>query len=349
MSAIELSHVAKSYGATPVLADVELTIPERSTTVVLGPSGSGKTTLLKLIAGLELVDAGTIRIGGELVDDGRRSVKAQRRGVGYVPQDGALFPHLTVSGNVAFGLARPDRAAVDRLLDLVGLARLRRRYPHQLSGGQQQRVALARALAIRPNVVLLDEPFKSLDATMRSELRRDVGRVLRETGSTTVLVTHDQEEALSLADQIALLHDGAMSAVGGPRELYGSPPDVSAASSLGEVNVIPARVEGGRARCLLGAVELRDRGRAGPEGPADLLLRPEQLLLHDRPRDGTVRAEVIDLQYFGHDALALVRVGEAERQTLTARVPGGQALAAGQDVWVEVVGAGLTRAGPTGA
>jgi iron(III) transport system ATP-binding protein len=208
VSAIELHGVSKSFGATPVLSDVELTVADASITAVLGVSGSGKTTLLRLIAGFEQLDAGTIAIGNRVLDDGRRSVNPQYRGIGYVPQDGALFPHLTAIGNVGFGLPRGERSAANELLKLVGLAGLERRYPHQLSGGQQQRVALARALAIRPRVMLLDEPFSSLDAPLRAGLRRDVAKILADAKATTVLVTHDQDEARALADRIVVLEDG---------------------------------------------------------------------------------------------------------------------------------------------
>ena len=217
MSAIELRSAAKSFGDTAVLTDVDLTVPAGSITAVLGASGSGKTTMLRLIAGFERLDRGALSIGDRVVDGSGRIVPPQRRGVGYVPQEGALFPHLTVAGNVAFGLGRGKRGGIDDLLSLVGLGDLRKRFPHQLSGGQQQRVALARALAISPNVLLLDEPFAALDASLRNELRRDVARILSETGATTILVTHDQDEALSLADQVALLHDGRVAAADGPR------------------------------------------------------------------------------------------------------------------------------------
>ena len=233
MSTIELRGVAKRFGATPVLTDVDLVVPDGTTTAVLGASGSGKTTLLRLIAGFEQVDTGTISIDGRVVDDGVRSVRAQHRGVGYVPQEGALFPHLTVLGNMGFGVPRGDRARAKELIELVGLGGLGRRYPHQLSGGQQQRVALARALTIRPSVVLLDEPFSSLDASMRTGLRRDVARILAETRTTTVLVTHDQNEALALADRIAVLRQGRMVVSADPHELYRDPPDLTAATSIG--------------------------------------------------------------------------------------------------------------------
>ncbi len=208
MSAIELHAVSKSFGPTAVLRGVDLTVPDGSITAVLGVSGSGKTTLLRLIAGFEALDSGTIAIGERVFDDGRHSVSPQFRGVGYVPQDGALFPHMTALGNVAFGLPRRERGAARELLELVGLAGLERRYPHQLSGGQQQRVALARALAIRPRVMLLDEPFSSLDAPLRAGLRRDVAKILADSAATTVLVTHDRDEVRELADRTAVLEDG---------------------------------------------------------------------------------------------------------------------------------------------
>jgi iron(III) transport system ATP-binding protein len=344
MSAIELRQLSKGFGATPVLSGVELTVAAGSVTAVLGASGSGKTTLLRLIAGFDQVDAGTIAIAGSLVDDGSRMVRSQHRGVGYVPQDGALFPHLTVKGNVGFGLSRRERSGVAELLGLVGLGDLERRYPHQLSGGQQQRVALARALAIRPRVVLLDEPFSSLDASLRSELRRDVARILDETGTTTILVTHDQDEALGLADQIAVLSEGRVVACADPRELYRDPPDVAAAASIGEANILSAHTRADVASCALGNVSLPVNGSRLADGPCRLMLRPEQLVLHPSQRDGAAKASVVEVQYHGHDALAHVRLSTNGRETLLARVPGELALVRGQEVWVEVVG--LARAWP---
>jgi iron(III) transport system ATP-binding protein len=340
MSTIELSAVTKGFGTTPVLLGVDLSVPAGSVTAVLGASGSGKTTLLRLIAGFDQVDTGTITVGGRLVDDGRRMVRSQHRGVGYVPQDGALFPHLTVKGNVGFGLSRGERSGVAELLELVGLGELERRYPHQLSGGQQQRVALARALAIRPSVVLLDEPFSSLDAALRSELRRDVARILGETGTTTVLVTHDQDEALGLADQIAVLSRGRVVACADPRELYRDPPDVAAAASIGEANILSARTRADIASCALGEICLHKNGYRLGDGPCRLMLRPEQLVLHPCERDGAAKAAVVEVQYQGHDALAHVRLSHNGQETLLARVPGDLVLARGQDVWVEVVGLG---------
>src|SRR5581483_7713064 len=212
MASVEVEGLVKGYARQPVLTGLSVTVREGSFTAILGGSGSGKTTLLRVIAGFERVDAGVVRIGGQVVDDGRTRVPPQRRRIGYVPQDGALFPHLTVLGNVTFGLRREQRGdgRVERTLEMVGIQSLGQRYPHQLSGGQQQRVALARALVIEPAVVLLDEPFSSLDASLRASVRSEVRDVLREACTTTILVTHDQDEALSLADHVAVLRDGVI-------------------------------------------------------------------------------------------------------------------------------------------
>lgn len=340
MSAICLRGVSKRYGATPVLADLDLDIADGSLTAVLGASGNGKTTLLRLVAGFDAVDAGVITIGGRVVDDGTRVVRPQQRGVGYVPQEGALFPHLTVAGNVAFGLSRPQRPAVRELLSLVGLDGLERRYPHQLSGGQQRRAALARALAIRPDVVLLDEPFGSLDATLRNSLRRDVARILAERGATTVLVTHDQDEALTLADRIAVLRDGHIVAAAAPRALYTRPADLVAATSLGDANLLHAAIRGDRASCVLGDLLVeRDRIEGADARRRLVLVRPEQLVLHLEARPGLAAGTVTEVDYHGHDALASLRLdGGGEPVALKARVPGDLPLDLKQRVWVEVRG-----------
>lgn len=342
MSAIELAQVAKCYGATPVLINVSLSVPDGSVTAVLGASGSGKTTLLRLIAGFEHVDAGVITIGGRVVDDGHRRLRPQHRDVGYVPQEGALFPHLTVKRNIGFGMLRRDRRTVQQLVDLVGLRGLERRYPHQLSGGQQQRVALARALAIRPKVILLDEPFSALDASLRDTVRRDVSRVLDHTGTTTILVTHDQDEALALADQIVVLLDGHVEAATDPQTLYHDPPTIAAAISIGKANILPANVQANRAHCVLGAITVYNNKSPASKGPSQLLLRPEQLILHTQPRTRAVAATVVDSQYHGHDALVHVAIDQPDRQMLLARVSGSLPLATGQTVWIEVRGPGKT-------
>jgi iron(III) transport system ATP-binding protein len=340
MSVIELSAVAKRFGDTQVLEGVDLTVPETSLTAVLGASGSGKTTLLRLIAGFDRIDSGRIAIGGKVLDDGRRSVKTQHRGVGYVPQDGALFPHLTVIGNIGFGLARAQGTPAQTPLARGSLSGLARRYPHQLSGGQQQRVSLARALAIRPSVVLLDEPFSSLDASLRASLGRDVARILREASTTAILVTHDQDEALALADQVAVLDDGEMVASSDPRTLYRDPPDLSAATAIGEANLIAARIEGRHAYCALGRVAVVEHERTVKHGVSRLLLRPEQLKIDLDGDFQATKATVVEFHYHGHDALVRLRLEPPGQEMLLARVSGEVVLQAGQKVGITVQGYG---------
>jgi iron(III) transport system ATP-binding protein len=334
MSLIEIRAVRKRYGATPVLCDLDLAVPAGSLTAVLGPSGSGKTTLLRLIAGFDQLDAGTITIDGRVLDDAHRAVRPQHRNVGYVPQDAVLFPHLTASANIAFGMPRRERGAVQGLLDLVGLTGLGRRYPHQLSGGQQQRVALARALAIKPIVVLLDEPFGSLDASLRVALRRDVARILTETGTTTVLVTHDQDEAMALASQVAVLDHGRIIACADPRALYRDPADLAAATAIGDANVLDAEISDEQADCALGTVAIHTDGHPHRDGPSLLLIRPEQIAVHLQPVAGCTHATVVDVEYHGHDELARLRLDDPGEETVQARVPGHLLLTPGQDVWV---------------
>jgi iron(III) transport system ATP-binding protein len=337
VSVIEIENLAKAYGNTEVLRALELTVPDGSITAVLGASGSGKTTLLRVIAGFEDADAGTVRIGGRLVDDGRRTVRPQHRGVGYVPQDAALFPHLTVAANIGFGVPRRKRADLARLIELVGLTGLGRRYPYQLSGGQQQRVALARALAIQPRVVLLDEPFGSLDAALRESVRADVARILSETGTTTVLVTHDQDEALSLADSVALIDGGHIIAHGGPRELYDRPPTPEIATAIGTANILAGRLERGRVRCVLGEIPAGPSVN-GSSGPCQVMLRPEQLLVSLDEQPSQVAATVAQVRYHGHDTLIDLTGHSPDRPALVARVAGETSLHSGQHVWLSTTG-----------
>jgi iron(III) transport system ATP-binding protein len=311
-------------------------------TAILGASGSGKTTLLRIIAGFERLDSGTLSIDGNVVDDATHVVAAQRRRIGYVPQDGALFPHLTALANIGFGLPRRERDRAAELLDIVGLAGLGDRRPHQLSGGQQQRVALARALAVKPSVVLLDEPFSSLDAALRISVRRDVGRILSESGTTTILVTHDQDEALSMADQVALLQNGRILAAAAPRELYSAPATAAVANSLGQVNVLIASLHGTVARCVLGEIALAEPS-ASERGL--VLVRAENIDIRETNEPGLVAARVLQFDYFGHDSVAHVEVpgGEGDRPVqIVARIVGDRTLTPGQQVWLGTNGPGRT-------
>ncbi len=279
MSDLRLEGVGKRYGTVTALDDVSLEVRSGSRTAVVGPSGSGKTTLLRLVAGFEMPDAGRIFLGGQALADGPSGVPAHRRGVGYVAQDGALFPHLTVARNIGFGLQRgPDRARrIAALMEAVELDRgMADRRPHQLSGGQQQRVALARALARRPRLMLLDEPFSALDTSLREAVRRMVARVLGEAGVTAILVTHDQAEALSFADQVVVLDRGRLLQAGSPRQLYLEPRDRVTATFLGDLVVLPAALGDGVADCALGRIPADTGGR---RGPAMIMLRPEQIRL----------------------------------------------------------------------
>jgi iron(III) transport system ATP-binding protein len=341
MKDLRITGVAKAFGPQPVLRGVDLAVPGGSFTAILGSSGSGKTTLLRIVAGFERADDGEVTIGGELVDDAdHRFLPSERRRIGYVPQEGALFPHLSVGRNVAFGLPRgPERRRrVDELLELVGLSGYRRRFPHQLSGGQQQRVALARALAIGPEVVLLDEPFSSLDAAMRSSVRGDVLAVLRQAGTTSILVTHDQDEALSMADQVAVLRHGVIAQLDTPAALYGRPGDVDLAQFLGESNVLEGEVHGGSARTALGDLSVAAGNGSPSQGRAQVLVRPEQIRLAEATNGGVV-ATVQSYEYYGHDAVVRVRPEGTGLPDLVVRVTGGVPLEPGRRVAVSVLGA----------
>jgi iron(III) transport system ATP-binding protein len=303
--ALAAAGIAMGFGATPVLHEVDLVVPPRSVTAVLGASGSGKTTLLRVIAGFERPQAGQVRLAGRVVTGPGTHVPPERRGIGYVPQEAALFPHLTVAGNVAFGLRRgqrqPDRVA--ELLELVSLPGLGRRYPHELSGGQQQRVALARALAVGPSVVLLDEPFSSLDAALRLSVRTDIMRVLRGTGTPVVLVTHDQQEAISVADQVIVLRNGRVAQADRPETVYSRPADPGLAAFLGAANLVPAQARGPVADTPFGPLALRPE----LQGAVIVLVRPEQISI--RPSDhaeGGLPGRVTEQSYQGHETLVTV-------------------------------------------
>ena len=314
--AVEVRGVEKAFGATRVLNGVSLAVAPGSVLAVLGPSGCGKTTLLRVIAGFERPDAGEVLVAGRAVTQ----LPAHDRRIAMVPQEGALFPHLSVAANVGFGLSRHDRRGprVDELLHVAGLDGLRDRMPYELSGGQQQRVAVARALAPQPSVVLLDEPFSALDATLRAAIRDDVLGLLRAHETTAILVTHDQDEALSVADVVAVMRDGVIAQAGPPAEVYAAPVDLDVARFLGDANVVPASSAFGRI--------------AAPGGSGDVLVRPEHLTLG---ADG-VPAVVTGRRYFGHDAMVTVRLDDGT--VLRVRTPLATAHAPGDAVGVTVTG-----------
>ena len=322
---LELTGISKSYGSQAVLQGLDLAVVAGSFTSILGPSGSGKTTLLRVIAGFERAERGVVRLGGEVVDDAEHYLAPDRRRIGFVPQEGSLFPHMSVEQNVGFGLPRGERRGrrVGELLDMVGLKGLERRYPHQLSGGQQQRVALARALAIEPSLVLLDEPFASLDAALRAQLRQDVRRVLKTAGTTVLLVTHDQDEALSLADRVAVIHDGRIGQCDTPMALYTHPASPELALGLGETNFLRGTARGGGAETALGELMIEDRAHPGAgrlEGESlVVLVRPEQIVVSAVQGEDRRTARVLDSEFYGHDAVVRLRAEWDASLTLVAR------------------------------
>jgi iron(III) transport system ATP-binding protein len=322
MTELRVEGVHKSYGAQTVLRGVDLAVTAGSFTSLLGPSGSGKTTLLRVIAGFERADQGRVSLGERVVDDPERFVAPERRRIGFVPQDGSLFPHLSVLQNVGFGLPRRERRSkkVAQLLEMIGLSEFEGRYPHQLSGGQQQRVALARALAIEPSLVLLDEPFASLDASLRAALRHDVRRVLKERGATALLVTHDQDEALSLADRVAVLHDGRIGQCDTPQELYARPSTPELALALGQTNFLGGRLSGKTVETALGSLLLeRPLAEAGDGMTMLVLVRPEQLVLSGELGGDRPLGRVLSTEFYGHDAVVTVRAEWDETKTLVVR------------------------------
>ncbi len=341
----------KRYGDTPVLLGLDLDANRGEFLALLGPSGCGKTTALRLIAGFERPESGLVEIGGETVcaagSFGTRWTPPESRRVGMVFQDYALFPHLSVGKNVAFGLPRQrqrdgsDRnARVASALATVGLAGLGGRTPDQLSGGQQQRVALARALAPGPEVILLDEPFSNLDADLRASVREEVRQILREAGATAVLVTHDQEEALSIADRVAVMLDGRILQAGPPEELYHRPASRAIAEFIGDVQFLPGLASGRRAATALGDIPLH----APHDGPVDVMLRPEMLRLAPPDESGEhgTPATIVSRAFFGHDQLLTLRLDSG--QTLKARLGAYGGFRPGDRVSVAVRGGALAFA-----
>ncbi len=343
-SSLSVRGLRKSFGEAEVLLGLDLEVEAGSLTAVLGPSGCGKTTLLRLLAGFERADAGSIRLGERTLEDERTHVAPEQRAVGFVPQEGALFPHLDVAANVGFGLPRGRRRGgrVEELLGLLGLEGLAGRFPHQLSGGQQQRVALARAMAPDQEVVLLDEPFDALDAGLRAQVRAEVREALRQTRATAVLVTHDQEEALSLADRVAVMQGGRIVQAADPQTLYRDPVDTEVAQFVGEAVLLEGRRLEGGAQTALGHLPVR--GAGGAEGElVTVMLRPEQIFVDDlhEGADGRARGTVEATSFFGHDAVARVAVESTPSLEILARAIGHRLPPAGSTVSITVDGSAL--------
>jgi len=325
MATIEITNLTKRFAAITAVDGATLTVAGGEFVALLGPSGCGKTTLLRTIAGFETPDAGEVRLGGRPVTG--PWVPPERRRVGMVFQDYALFPHLTVAANVGFAL--PRRGAEDRVrevLELVGLPGVDGRYPHELSGGQQQRVALARALAGRPEIVLLDEPWSSIDPVTRGQIRGEMAEVLRASGTTVLLVTHDQEEALGLADRVALMRDGRIVQAATPEELYRGPVDRWSAEFVGTANFVPGRASGGRVATALG-----DFPGPGHDGECSVLVRPELVCLEPSEAGDAV---IVNREFRGHDVL--YRVALTDGTALWSQRPSNEIVALGQRVRVSL-------------
>lgn len=326
---ISIRAVTKRFDGPEVLHGVSLEIEPGEVLALLGPSGCGKTTLLRAIAGLERINSGEIAIDGQIVSAERTHVSPEHRRIGMVFQDWALFPHLSVGDNVAYGLPRSERSGprVAEALQLVGLGGMGDRMPATLSGGQQQRVALARALAPRPRAILLDEPFSNLDTTLRIQVRSEVHHLLSNLGITTAFVTHDQEEAFVLGNKVAVMHEGVIEQHSTPAEIYESPATRWVADFVGEANLVTATARGHEAHTPFGSVPLIHEFN----GPIDVVVRPEHLDL--AVGEG---AEVELVEYYGHDHVTILRLSDGQR--VRSRMTGPPKFQRGESVSVRSTG-----------
>ncbi|GAA3871224.1 ABC transporter ATP-binding protein [Celeribacter arenosi] len=327
---LELRNICRRFGGREVVSDLSLKVMPGQVTCLLGPSGCGKSTTLRIIAGVDMQDAGEIYVDGNLVCDTVFRVPPEQRSIGLMFQDFALFPHLSVQENVGFGLKvhKSDKAnRVDDLLDKVGLKHFKDKYPHELSGGEQQRVALARALAPKPSIMLMDEPFSGLDDRLKDDIRDSTLDLLKEEGTAVLLVTHEPHEAMRMADEIALMRDGRIVQQGAPYNIYNAPVDRKAAAFFSDVNVIRGTVEGALVSTPFG--EFLCPGR--PDGTeVEIVIRPQHLRIdfdrdgrgpHPTPQDGTpARGVVQRARFMGRESLVEFRM-DFDNSILRATVP----------------------------
>lgn len=331
MKKLELHNLTKHFGDQIVLDSLNLEVFEGELIAVLGSSGVGKSTLIRTLAGFESVDGGEVYLDGNLIASKDKEIPSEKRGITIVPQTPSLFPHLTVSQNIAFGIDKQNTERITELLRLTQLEALADRMPEGLSGGQQQRVSLARALAPKPKLILLDEPFSALDPELRDQLRNDVRRVIKSEGATALMVTHDQEEALSIADRVAVMRDGAFAQIGEPIEIYSAPADVGVATFLGDSVIIRGEINQGKVITDLGKLNPLNNVTEGTTGR--VAIRPENFYLQPNPKAENF---VIGRTFFGHDALLEVQTPSLR---IKARSNGPFAPEIGMPVTVWVRGA----------
>jgi iron(III) transport system ATP-binding protein len=341
MNGLHMVGVRHAYGATQVLNNISLTVAAGELVCLLGPSGCGKTTLLRIAGGMETLQEGTVTIDEEVVAEARSQLPPEDRRIGYMFQDFALFPHLTILGNVTFGLFRQRKAAATKrameMLDQVGMAQHAEKHPHMLSGGEQQRVALARALAPEPRLVLLDEPFSGLDTNMRARIREETLSVLKQNNVATLMVTHDPEEAMFMADHIKVLGEGGrILQAGRPEDIYYRPADEYVARLFGHMNVIDGIVSEGNLNSSFGAIQVDD---AEDGRPIRLLIRPEGVTLSDGDdRKGGTPVDVLSSHLLGDRSVVRLQLSEGVNSgaELQARIPGKFDMTAKGQIWAHV-------------
>lgn len=327
MTSLEIRDLGVEFGSKNILHKLNLDVSSGAFAAILGPSGCGKTTLLRTIAGLITPAAGTIRFGKQLVSVSSLVLPPHKRNIGYVPQEGGLFPHLSVADNVGFALgkniSKQERSSIiSEMLDLVGLKGFQSRLPQELSGGQQTRVALARALAMKPAMVLLDEPFAALDQALRAGISEEVVSLLKSTKTTTIMVTHDREDALVSADLIALMRSGTVVQSGSPADVYAKPISAEVAESTGDIVTLPA--------ALFGVAQNPGSGDA-----AELMVRPEEIKISASPEQNAVTATIERINYYGHDALLELKFPGLTK-LIRARVAAPLDFAVGQEVYTKL-------------
>lgn len=336
MTSLEVSHLDVKFGPRRVISDLSFSLKSGEIASLLGPSGCGKTTLLRAIAGLISPSGGAIRLGTQLIGLSTLSLAPHKRSTGYVPQQGALFPHLNVARNISFGVDRKKKSAAEiraltvEMLELIGMSGYEQAMPSELSGGQQTRVALARALAIKPKMVLLDEPFSALDAHLRNELRADVIALLRNQGATAILVTHDREEALVASDKVILMRDGAIAQYGTPEDVYENPTSPEVAVSTGDAMILPAHqgIDGAISYPLSSQDTNFKSARNG-----FVVIRPEEIAVGDTSAAG-IPAKLLSIDYYGHDAMLTFSLAHSS-ELIQVRVAGHAGYSVGDDLSIE--------------